>query len=134
MSLSENPPPSGGLSRIPFTVAAENEIKALAFWLSIVGWVEVVAGGINVINLVASRNFGVIFNVILQVVIGVWCLQAAQAFRLVATTDVADQAYLLRGFSKLRSIFLLQGILILVMLAFVFAVLLFLLIHGINIH
>ncbi len=46
-----------------------------------------------------------------------------------ATTDVADQAYLVQGFTKLRSIFLLQGVLVLVGLAFLVAVLLFLVLH-----
>jgi hypothetical protein len=134
MSLSQSAPPPGGLSRIPFTLDAEKQIKALAFWLGIMGWVGIVAGAIDVINLVVSRNFGLIFSAILQILMGVWSLQAAVAFRQVATTDVADQAYLLVGFSRLRSIFLLQGILILVGLAFVAAVVLFVLIMGINAH
>ena len=62
--------------------------------------------------------------------IAAWSLQAARAFKNVATTDVADQAYLVQGFTKLRSIFLLQGILIIVALAFVAAVVLFLVLHG----
>ncbi len=57
-------------------------------------------------------------------------IQAAKAFKSVAITDVADQAYLVEGFTKLRSIFLLQGLLIVVGMAFVAAVLLFLLLHA----
>ena len=76
------------------------------------------------------RNVGQIVNLILHIAIATWSLQAARAFKSVATTDVADQAYLVQGFTKLRSIFLLQGVLILVGLAFVTAVLLFLVLHG----
>ncbi len=75
-------------------------------------------------------NAGQIVNAIIHFLLGYWCLQAATAFKKVATTDEADQAYLVQGFSRLRSIFLLQGIMILVGLAFVTAVLLFLLLHG----
>jgi hypothetical protein len=123
----------GGLSRIPFTVEAENHIRSLAFWLGLVGWLNVVAGVFDLLNLVfPARNIGHLFNAILHFAIGVWAIQAASAFKNVATTDVADQAYLVEGFTKLRSIFLLQGIVILVGLAFLAAVLLFLLLHGVN--
>jgi len=132
MSRGESAPQTSGLSRIPFTIEAEKEIKALSFWLTILGWLGLVAGVFDVINIVTSRNFAHIFNCVLHVVMGLWCLQAAEAFKKVATTDVADQAYLVTGFSKLRNIFWLQGIMIVVGLAFVVAVLLFLLFHGIN--
>jgi len=122
---------SSGLSRIPFTIQAENQIKTLSFWLMVVGWLNVAGAVIDVINLVLpQRNLGQIANLILHIVVGMWSLQASKAFQNVATTDVADQAYLVQGFSKLRSIFLLQGVLILVGMAFVAAVLLFLVLHG----
>jgi hypothetical protein len=132
MSQGESTPQTSGLSRIPFTIEAEKQIKALAFWLTILGWLGIVAGIFDVVNLVTSRNFAHIFNSVLHIVMGLWCLQAAEAFKKVATTDVADQAYLMTGFSKLRSIFWLQGIMIVVGLAFVAAVFLFLLFQGIN--
>ncbi len=131
MSAGEITTEKTGLSRIPFTVAAEAKIKSLSFWLSIVGWVGIVAGVIELIDLLTpARNAGQIVNAIIHFLMGYWCLQAATAFKKVATTDEADQAYLVQGFSRLRSIFLLQGIMILVALAFVTAVLLFLLLHG----
>jgi hypothetical protein len=113
------------LSRIPFTVAAENQIKSLSFWLTIVGWVNAFAAGGDILNLAMTRNFGQIINLMLHIAVATWSLQASRAFRSVATTDVADQAYLVQGFTKLRSLFLLQGVIVLVELAFVVAVLLF---------
>jgi hypothetical protein len=122
---------TGGLSRIPFTVAAEGQIKSLSFWLTVVGWLNVAAAVGDFVNLVLpQRNLGLIFNLVLHLAIATWSLQAARAFRNVATTDVADQAFLVQGFTKLRSIFLVQSILILVGLAFVAAVVLFLVLHG----
>ena len=110
-----------GLSRIPFSAAAEAQIKSLSFWLTVVGWLNVVAVVAGFLGLFSHRNYGDIFSLILHLAVGLWSLQAARAFRNVATTDVADQAYLVEGFTKLRSIFLLQGLLIIVALAFVAA-------------
>jgi hypothetical protein len=122
---------SSGLSRIPFTIEAENQIKSLSFWLTIVGWLNIAGAVIDVVNTVwPAWNLGQIVNLILHIAVGVWALQAATSFQNVATTDVADQAYLVLGFTKLRSIFLLQGVLILVGMAFLAAALLFLVVHG----
>jgi hypothetical protein len=125
MSDIPGTPGSAGLSRIPFTVSAENQLKSLSFWLTIVGWVNAFAAVGDIINLAMTRNFGQIVNLILHVAVATWSLQAARAFKSVATTDVADQAYLVQGFTKLRSLFLLQGVIVLVELAFVAAALLF---------
>jgi hypothetical protein len=128
-------PESGGLSRIPFTVAAENEIKTLSFWLTVVGWLNIAGAVLSLISLAApGRNLGLIVNAIIYALIGAWALQAAKAFQGVASTDVADQAYLVEGFTKLRSIFLLEGVLILIGLAFIAATLLFLVIVGVRAH
>ncbi len=118
-------PGTGGLSRIPFTVAAENQLKSLAFWLAIVGWVNAAAAVGDVVNMALQFNAGQFINLLLHICVATWSLQAARSFKNVATTDVADQAYLVQGFTKLRSLFLLQGVIVLVELAFVVAVLLF---------
>jgi hypothetical protein len=133
MATGESVSEDRGLARIPFSVEAEGHIKGLAFWLSVVGWLSIAAAAANFINLLApSRNFGHMVDVLVHALIGAWSLQAARAFRNLATTDTADQEYLVEGFTKLRSIFLLQGILVIVMLAFVATVLLFLLLHGLS--
>jgi hypothetical protein len=124
MSDAQGPGEASGLSRIPFTIAAENQIKTLSFWLTIFGWLNLAAAVIDLVSMVwPSWNLGQLVNLILHVAIGSWALQAAGAFTNVATTDVADQAYLVRGFGKLRSIFLLQGVIILVGMAFLAAAL-----------
>jgi hypothetical protein len=110
-----------GVSRIPFSAAAEAQIKSLSFWLKIVGWFNAFAVAGDLVALFGQRNGGQVFNLVLHFAVALWSLQAARAFHNVATTDVADQAYLVEGFTKLRSIFLLQGILIIVGLAFVAA-------------
>jgi hypothetical protein len=125
-------PGSAELSRIPFTVEAEKQINTLSFWLVVVGWLNLIAAVIDLLNLaLPTRNIAHVFAAIIRIVVGTWALQAAKAFKNVATTDVADQAYLVQGFTKLRSIFLLQGVMILVGFAFLAAVLLFLLVAGV---
>ncbi len=121
----------GGLSRIPFTPEAEAQLRRLSFWLGLVGWINVVAAALNVLNLLLpTRSTGHLFNAVINGLVGAWSLQAAQAFQSVATSDVADQAYLVRAFIKLRSIFLLQGLMVLIALAFALAVLLLLVVYA----
>ena len=123
------------LSRIPFTTAAEARIKSLAWWLNILGWVSVVAGFLELVGLITpAHNPGQLGNAIIHLLVGYWCLQAAKAFNKVATTDENDQGYLVEGFRQLRKVFLLQGIMILIGLAFATAVLLFLRLHGGSVH
>ena len=49
----------GGLSRIPFTAAAENQIKSLSFWLALIGWLNVIAAVADVLNLVLPSAISV---------------------------------------------------------------------------
>jgi hypothetical protein len=133
MSEAQVNPAPGALSRIPFTAAAEQQIKTLSFWLTVIGWLNMIAGVADVLNLALStRNAGHLVNAVLHFIVGGWAFQAAKAFKNVATTDVADQAYLVEGFRKLRSIFLLHGLLILIAMAFITAVLLFLLFYALS--
>jgi hypothetical protein len=127
MATDATAPSTDGLSRIPFSAAAETQIKSLSFWLKIVGWLNAFAAGGDILNMFSQRNAGQFANLILHTAVAYWSLQASKAFLNVATTDSADQAYLIQGFAKLRSIFLLQGLLILVAFAFVGAAILFLL-------
>jgi hypothetical protein len=131
MSSGETVQPKRGLTRIPFTVATETRIKSLSFWLSVLGWIGLVAGVFDLLALITpARNFGQVANAIVHILVATWCFQAATAFQKVATTDEADQAYLVKGFYHLRTLFLFQGLLVLIGLAFATAVLLFLVLHG----
>jgi hypothetical protein len=128
-------PAPGGLRRIPFTAAAEAQIRTLSFWLSVVGWINVAATVLDVLNLVLpARNVGYVADAVIHALVGAWALQAARAFKEVATTDRADQANLALGFTKLRAIFLLQGAMILVGLAVLAAVLLAVLLYNVNVR
>ena len=112
---------AGGLSRIPFSASAEAMLRSLAVWMSAAGWIHLVLSVGDLLNMFATKNPGVLVNALLKIVIGVWSIQAAQSFRMVATTDRADQAYLVQGFRKLHSIFLLQAVLVIISLVLVVA-------------
>jgi hypothetical protein len=125
------------LKRIPFTKENEERIGWLATWMMIAAGLEILGGVANAINtFVPKLDFSHAISAVLSIVIGVWLFQAATAFKKVVTTDTADQQFLVEGFSKLRLVFLLKSVLILIMLAFVCAMVLIVLavalIQGLN--
>jgi hypothetical protein len=119
--LGTPPSQSTSLARIPFTAAQEARIRSLSRWLTVLGWIYIGLVVLQVLGMLGTRNGGSIFGAVVQLFIGVWAIRAGEAFRKVADTDVADQDNLLLGFRKLRNIFLLQAILVMVSLALVFS-------------
>src|SRR5262249_24700337 len=89
--------------------AAEAMLRSLAGWMTAAGWIHLALSIGDILNMFATKNPGVLVNALLKIVSGEWSIQAAESFRMVATTDKADQAYLVQGFRKLHSIFLLQA-------------------------
>ena len=71
---------------------------------------------------------------IIHVAVATWALQGSTSFKKVAVTDTADQAYLVQGVARLRSLFLLQGLLVIVALAFIAAALLFVVLLAAGTH
>lgn len=114
------------LSRIPFTADDEATVKSLSTWMTVAGVIGLLAGIVTMISHVLNRNAGII-GPILDIVVSVLVLLSAGAFRKVATTDTADQAHLVDGFERLRLIFLIQSIRVIVGLVFLAAVMLILL-------
>lgn len=112
-------PNENELNRIPFGPKAESEILSLAFWLRATGTINCISAVLNLMSLANNHNVGPIINMVLNGFIGVSALNAAEAFKMVATTDKSDQAYLVIAFKKLHGIFMLQAIMILLGLAIV---------------
>jgi hypothetical protein len=116
-----------GLARIPFEAMDEQRISSAARWglitaiTSIVSIVMSTAVAVpRYLDIVGGSSMGAVTMMPLAVVgltfvatvlLDVWLIQASLAFRKVALTDVADQHYLLSGFSKLRNYFMALGIL-----------------------
>ena len=112
--------------RIPFTPEDEDRIASASLWGTIAAVTAIVSGlasaGVLVMQYLKARHLfpGVmalvpvliqIVGLVIAVLLGAWLIQACNAFRAVARTDVADKAYLLRGFDKLHSYFLTIGVL-----------------------
>jgi hypothetical protein len=107
------------LSRIPFTPRAEASILELSKWLRISAIIGMVGGVLRVVIAIGVRNdAGQLIGAVVTFLVGLWSYQAANAFAAVATTDTADQRYLMEGFSLLRRVFLLQAVLVIIGLAF----------------
>lgn len=101
--------------RIPFSEEDERKIASAATWGLVVSLTSI---GTAVLSAIATLSLDVEFVAIqalpaaLSVLLNVWLLQASLAFRKVALTDVADQAFLLQGFRRLRGYFMFQVLLI----------------------
>jgi hypothetical protein len=117
--------------RIPFTKDDERRIASAATWGLIVSISSIATALISLaiqalaltsvdrsipvqLQTLTSGVAGAgMIQALLTTLFNVWLLQASLAFRKVATTDEADQVYLLAGFRKLRAYFMIQVILIL---------------------
>ena len=115
----------GSLSRIPFTTADEANIKSLAWWLRASGVVTLVTVGLGVVEMIRSLNFSNVLGLAVMTACAIFGIQAAGYFYKMATTDEADQDYLLGGFRKLRLAYLLLSIWIIIGLVVLCAFLLF---------
>jgi hypothetical protein len=113
------------LTRIPFTARTEASIVALAKWMRVAAAFGILTAAGRIISVFGPhRDFGQLIGAVISLLMGIWTYQAADAFNRVATTDTADQSYLMRGFTLLRRVFLLQAILVIVTLALLIVVLL----------
>jgi hypothetical protein len=113
------------LTRIPFTAQSEASIVALSKWMRVAAAVGIFTAAGRIISVFGPRHdFGQLIGAVISLLMGIWTYQAADAFNRVATTDTADQSYLMRGFTLLRRVFLLQAILVIVTLALLIVVLL----------
>jgi steroid 5-alpha reductase family enzyme len=108
------------LSRIPFTPRAEASIVELSKWMRISGVIGMLGGVLRVAIALSVRNdAGQLIGAVVTFLVGLWSYQAANAFASLATTDTADQRYLMEGFSLLRRVFLLQAVLVILGLGLV---------------
>jgi Family of unknown function (DUF5362) len=115
--------------RIPFSPGDEERIASTGLWGMIVAITSIastlLSTGTSMLALYRLPGgaadtlrylslIPVAIGLTVQVLLGIWLLQASLAFRRVALTDEADQQHLLRGFGKLRNYFMLIGILVII--------------------
>jgi hypothetical protein len=114
-----SPPPERRLSRIPFTARDEASIRALCNWMQVAAVASLVGAAFKLVSAFTPRqDFGKVIDAAITFLIGLWIYQAGVAFRKVATTDTADQSFLVEGFTLLRRVYLLQSILVIITLTF----------------
>ncbi len=108
------------LSRIPFSPRAEASIVELSKWMRISAVIGFVGAVVKlIIALMVRHDVGQIVGSVVTFLVAYWSYQAAGAFAAMATTDTADQRYLMEGFSLLRKVFLMQASLVILGLAVV---------------
>ena len=117
------------LSRIPFSLESEKQIASLGGWLSIFAVIALVGMMGNLVGMIAFSDLSQLGGLLVNLLLAIWALQAASAFKSVARTDTADQVFLTEAFTKLRMIFLMQSLLIIMTLAIMFAALLIILLQ-----
>lgn len=108
---------AGGHRRAAYEFTPEqNEVIAgLASNMKVVGIVSVIAGILLVVAgfvLLARGDFSAIFQGILALVFGWFTLQAAAAFRQIVNSQGDDIRHLMTALGVLRSLYLLQVILL----------------------
>lgn len=112
--------------RIPFTPEDEDRIAGASLW----GIIAAVASLLSTLGTAASlaltvARFGLVrqavpvlvgqaIGIAIGAALSIWLIQACLAFRAVARTDVADKAFLLRGFDHLHKYFATIGILMII--------------------
>ena len=107
------------LRRIPFTPRAEASILELSKWLRISAVIGMISAVLRVVVSLTVRNdAGQTIGAVVTFLVALWSYQAAGAFAAVATTDTADQRFLMQGFLLLRRVFLLQAVLVIIVLGF----------------
>ena len=114
MDIQGNPVPAPVLNpdelrRIPFAPEVEAEIISLSGWLKLLGAVNC---GLAVLQSIADISAGRlnVLQIAMYAFIGWSALEASHLFNLIAVTDHADQAFLVKAFRSLQGMFILQAI------------------------
>ncbi len=113
------------LAQIPLGAAELDQFFRLARWMAACGWINMGLSAVELLNfftLHTPKNPATIVSALLKIAIASLCIQGARAFRNVAGTDGADQRELVLGFGKLRTLFLLHTIVMVVSLVVAAAV------------
>jgi hypothetical protein len=101
--------------------AAENEvISGLGGWMGFVGIMNMVFGGIYSLLGLLSLPGGIVQIAIgiCMLIMGAWMWAASRAFKDIVRTEGSDITLLMVALRKLRGVFTLQGVLMIVACAF----------------
>lgn len=127
-----NPMPSSappGQREHEFDIMQNETIGALAGWMGLVGIVTIIWGGLNclqgVLNFASPAGMLAIGIGVCIVLMGIWLWGASRSFKLIVTTEGMDITLLMDALKKLRSVYTMQGIFVIISII-LFAFLIFL--------
>ena len=130
MSRKEKRENVGFLYRIPFSLKQEKDIRTMANYMKISGFITILSGALTIILQVMNGKTGAMFAGVLPIFFGSLLVKGAKSFHLMATTDDADQKHLADGFQQLQTIFLVKSVLMIFALSIGLLVLMVLLSFG----
>ncbi len=104
-----------------FDISENETISGLSGWMGFVGIVLIVLGILQCIGGLLSLPYGILTlgQGVCLLMIGIWTWRASRSFRMIVTTDGSDITLLMDALRKLRSVYTLQGILLIILLALV---------------
>ncbi len=121
LTMSAGPGPSGNYQ---LTKEHSHEFGAAAYWMGIMGRLAVFFGIVGCLWCIMAGDIPQFLAVIVGIIIGVWTLRAAKAFKRVAEASGPDIRDLVEAVVNLKKLYRLQAVLIAVSAALIILILL----------
>ena len=104
-----------------FDIMDNDVVNGLAGWMAFVGIVLAVLGGLYGLAGLLSLPYGILAvgEGVCLLVMGLWLFSASRSFKQIVTTSGMDMTLLMLALKKLRSVFTLWGVLLIVALALI---------------
>ncbi len=112
-----NQPPGQGEHE--FDIMQNSVIGGLAGWMLFVGIILIIFGSVQCLFGMLALPAGLLTlgQGVCMLLIGVWTCGASRSFKQIVTTEGADITLLMDALKKLRAVYTLQGILLIIALA-----------------
>ncbi len=125
VNINPNLPP--GQREHEFDITDNEVFSGLAGWMGFVGVVFGILGGLYSLLGLLALPMGILAvgEGICLLMMGIWMFSASRSFKQIVTTEGMDMTLLMLAMRKLRSVFTLWGILLIIALV-LFAIVIFL--------
>ena len=117
--MSDSPSPGDNYE---FTEAQNVEFRNAAYWIGIMGRLAIVCGVLMSLGIIALR-FDLLIQGIVSIIIGIWTLNVASAFKRVADTTGRDVENMIEAVLNLKKLYRLQVVLIVIVIVAVLVLL-----------
>jgi hypothetical protein len=131
-SDSNNP----GAKEHEFDISQNEVFSGLAGWMGFVGIMIIIFGslycvqGVLNLTLAGALAFVPIGQGVCLLLIGAWTWSASRSFKQIVTSEGMDITLLMHAMKKLRSVYTLQGILLILVILLVIGLLFLMMGHG----